>query len=226
VAASEDRGFTLLELLTVVALIGILAMIGMAGLIAARRAANEASAIGSLRAINFAQYTYAASCANGYYASSLPMLAAAPPDGSPFIAPDLGAAATVHKSGFAITMARGTDSTPAATPACNPLGAASDLVNSYYATADPVNGFTGARHFWTSAHGVIFYDPNAPIQHRAALTTPTAPMLEGQYPTGGAGAGGTGKPGGPDSGETSPEGKSGGSTPDSKGAGPASPQRK
>lgn len=191
--ASEERGFTLLELLTVVALIGILAMIGMAGLIAARRAANEASAIGSLRAINYAQYSYAASCANGYYASSLPMLSAAPPNGPPFIAPDLGAAATVHKSGFVITMARGTDSAAATEPGCNAPAAPEDLVDAYYATADPVNAFSGARHFWTNAQGVIFVNPDAPILHRAGRTAPPAAVLEAQSPTGGAGARGTGK---------------------------------
>lgn len=225
-ARSDDRGFTLLELLTVVALIGILAMLGMAGLIAARRAANEASAIASLRAISIAQHAYASSCANGYYAASLPILASAPPDESPYISPDLGVAPTVYKSGFAITLAAGSDSTPATKPACNPLGEAADLVNSYYATADPVNAFTGSRHFWTNAQAVIFFDPNAPIQHRAALTTPPAAMLEGGAPGTGAGAGGTGGTGKPTE-DTPPDASKGSpSTPESKGAGPASPQRK
>lgn len=226
-AARDDRGFTLLELLTVVALIGILSMLGMAGLVAARRAANEASAIASLRAVAVAQQAYAASCAGGFYASSLPILGSAPAQGPPFLPPELTASATVEKHGYRITMARGTDSTPATEPACNPLGDPSNLADAFYATADPVNAFTGLRHFWVNQHAVIFFNPDGPIQHRAAHTTPAAPTLEGQSPSGGAGAGGTGsgKPGEQGS-EAPPEGGSGLSTPDSKGAGPQSPQRR
>lgn len=150
-------GFTLIELLIVVAIIGIIAAIAIPGLLRARMAGNEASAIASLRVVNNSQHVYFNVCGDGFYASQLTILGDPAPSGTPFISPDLAAAVAIDKSGYKLTMAKGSESAPATHNGCNPSGTAANLASSYYASNQPATpNATGSRWFFTNSNGTIY----------------------------------------------------------------------
>src|SRR6185436_347325 len=121
----ETKGFTLIELLVVVAIFCILSAMVMTQVLRARRASNEASAIGSLRAINTAQQSYSEKC-HGF----APVLTELKLAGN-YLSPDLTGGASVSKSGYIVTIVVASTGTPILTspPGCTAT------TSSYYATA-------------------------------------------------------------------------------------------
>jgi type IV pilus assembly protein PilA len=139
----KANGFSLVELLIVVAIIGIVASIAIPNLLASRRAANEASAQSSLRTIHSCELTYQATTGRGDYGN----LAAIRGDFLTDMVLGSGS-----KSGYNFAA---TPTAPGVRPAL------------FYATAVPTImsgvGQTGTRRFGISEDGVMHGD-------RAALT--------------------------------------------------------
>lgn len=134
-------GFSLIELLVVIAIIAIVASIALPGLMRARLAANETSAIASLRAIGSAQVTFASTCGGGF-AGSLEDLGR-PPAGSTvaFVSDDL---VDGQKSGYLFAV-RGLGAPLADAETCN---GSDEAFPSFLAAANPVSdGTSGVRAF-------------------------------------------------------------------------------
>ncbi len=135
---NKQKGFSLIELLIVVAIILIIAAIAIPNLLRSKMAANEASAVGSLRTINTSCVAY--STTYGTYPAALSDLgpATTPTSTAADLIDSVLSAGT--KSGYTFVYTAGTGQ------------------QSYSLTAAPVSSSTGQRYFYTDQSGVIRYN--------------------------------------------------------------------
>ena len=132
---NKQKGFSLIELLIVVAIILIIAAIAIPNLLRSKMAANQASAVASLRTLNTSTVLYYTNY--GVYPTAISQLG---PSATPSsTAADMidSVLATGTKSGYNFTW-----------------GAATSTV-SYSIQADPVNASTGQIHYYTDSSLVI-----------------------------------------------------------------------
>jgi prepilin-type N-terminal cleavage/methylation domain-containing protein len=154
----KQKGFSLIELLIVVAIILIIAAIAIPNLLRARISANESSAVGNLRTINTAEVAYQTSFPSVGYAAALADLAGA---ACPLPVPTATSACLID-----ITLGAATTKTPGKS---GYYFTYTSTGGDYLNLATPVTqGSTGVKNFATDSSGVIHFNSGA----AAALTDP------------------------------------------------------
>ena len=160
----SDQGFTLVELVIMIAIVGVVAVLAATGLWRSQAAANEAHAVAAMQITAQAQKAYAIACGGGAFATSYLVLRAAPPGSNAgFISPDLARDTAPLKSGYRFALAPGAGST------AGPADCHGDpTVTAFFASAEPLSILSGARSFAVAADGTVW--------HRSGGRAPTQPF--------------------------------------------------
>lgn len=139
----SSKGFSLIELLIVVAIILIIAAIAIPNLLRSRIAANQASAVGSLRTLNTAEITYSSTYNSGF-SSTLAYLEPGTSTNPTSTAAGLidSVLGSGSKSGYSFTYTAAAADT-------------SGRIDNYSITAVPINSSTGTNYYFTDQSGVI-----------------------------------------------------------------------
>ena len=146
---TSSKGFSLIELLIVVVITGILAGIALPNLVTSRRAANEASAISSLKTISNAEAAYQFSMGAGQYGSLAQLNSSALIDSNLGIAPN-----RKHRYLFELDLISATSTRTA--------GFTARARPQHHTNIDPIGG-SGTRDFGISESGVLYQTSNATI---------------------------------------------------------------
>jgi prepilin-type N-terminal cleavage/methylation domain-containing protein len=153
----KQKGFSLIELLIVVAIILIIAAIAIPNLLRSKMSANDSAAASSIRTINTSQVTYSSSYPTLGYANTLALLGpSAKCDGTGACLID-GVLSAGTKSGYKYYMGSASASAP---------------FGDYTVSAGPVTWqSTGTANFCANADAVIRSTKALVAQPTASITT-------------------------------------------------------